>query len=430
MKDEIKKAKLGELIPDAQNANQGTARGDWALEQSIEKAGLGRSILIDKDGHIIAGNKTCGKAQELGFKDVLIIPTDGRTLIAVQRTDLSIDSPEGRELAIADNRTSELNLSWDPTELLALQDDDKIKLNDWWTQEEIDELLGASEQLPTEDPDDAQTVADAAASDDYVPRVQEGEIWKLGRHYIACADSTDEASIRLLMDAAGVKAIDMFFSDPPYGVSYAEKNVALNKSDGGDRVETDIENDNQSPEDCYANLWKPCFLAAHSVAKAGCSYYICAPQGGAQMMMMMMALRDSGWLVKHELIWVKNNHVLGRADYHYRHEPIIYGWKEGAGHYFIESRSEFSTWHFDKPHESKLHPTMKPVELVKYAISNSSKSGEVVLDTFLGSGTTLIASEEAGRHCLGLELSPHYCSIICDRWEKLTGQQAKKVGNI
>lgn len=135
-------AKLEDLTPDDQNANQGTERGNWALTQSLERAGLGRSILIDKDGRIIAGNKTHAKAGELGFEDVLIVPTDGKTLVAVQRTDISLDSPEGRELAIADNRASELNLSWDAAELMQLQEDGQIILSDWWTGDELDVLAG------------------------------------------------------------------------------------------------------------------------------------------------------------------------------------------------------------------------------------------------------------------------------------------------
>jgi hypothetical protein len=139
---QIREAKISELIPDDRNANQGTERGNWALTQSIERQGLGRSILLDKDGRIIAGNKTHAKAGELGLDNVLIVPTDGKTLVAVQRTDISLDSPEGRELAIADNRAGELNLSWDYSQLLDMHDDDEINLNDWWTGDELDKLGG------------------------------------------------------------------------------------------------------------------------------------------------------------------------------------------------------------------------------------------------------------------------------------------------
>jgi hypothetical protein len=142
---QIREAKIADLIPDDHNANQGTERGNWALTQSIERQGLGRSILLDKDGRIIAGNKTHAKAGELGMENVLIVPTDGKTLVAVQRTDISLDSPEGRELAIADNRAGELNLSWDYSELLDLHDKDEINLNDWWNGEEIDAMAGAAD---------------------------------------------------------------------------------------------------------------------------------------------------------------------------------------------------------------------------------------------------------------------------------------------
>jgi hypothetical protein len=151
---QIREAKIADLIPDDHNANQGTERGNWALTQSIERQGLGRSILLDKDGRIIAGNKTHAKAGELGMENVLIVPTDGKTLVAVQRTDISLDSPEGRELAIADNRAGELNLSWDYSELLDLHDKDEINLNDWWTGEEIDAGMGKTPDFQPVDEDD------------------------------------------------------------------------------------------------------------------------------------------------------------------------------------------------------------------------------------------------------------------------------------
>ena len=148
------------------------------------------------------------------------------------------------------------------------------------------------------------------------------------------------------------------------------------------------------------------------------------------MMMMMMMLQKAGWLLKHSLIWVKNNHVLGGADYHYKHEPALYGWKPGAGHYFIDSRSETSVWEFDKPLVNDLHPTMKPVKMIAYAIENSSRKGELVFDAFLGSGTTLIAAEQSDRICYGCELSEKYCDVILQRWENLTGQTAVLEQNI
>jgi hypothetical protein len=150
-KPQIRKAKIADLIPDDHNANQGTERGNWALTQSIETYGAGRSVLLDRHGKVIAGNKTSAKFGELGLEDVLIVQTDGKTLVAVQRTDITLDSPEGRGLAIADNRAGELNLNWDFSELLDLHDADQINLNDWWTGEEIDAGMAGNEDASEED---------------------------------------------------------------------------------------------------------------------------------------------------------------------------------------------------------------------------------------------------------------------------------------
>jgi len=157
--------------------------------------------------------------------------------------------------------------------------------------------------------------------------------------------------------------------------------------------------------------------------KPGAPFYIFAPQGGEQMMMMMMMMK-AGLPVRHELIWVKNNHVLGRADYHYKHEPVLYGWKEGAGHPWFGDRNKFSIWNVNKPMSSKLHPTMKPVELCEIPIMNSSKGSDIVLDLFGGSGTTIIACEKTGRISYIMELDPKYCDVIVKRWQEFTGKEA------
>jgi len=144
-------------------------------------------------------------------------------------------------------------------------------------------------------------------------------------------------------------------------------------------------------------------------------------------MMMMMMLGQAGWLVKHELIWVKNNHVLGRADYQYKHEPIIYGWKPGAAHYFVDSRSEMSVWEIDKPQKSDMHPTTKPLELVERAMRNSSRQDDVVIDFFLGSGTTLLAAERLGRKGRFVELAPGYTAVALHRWANATGKPPRLI---
>ncbi len=260
--------------------------------------------------------------------------------------------------------------------------------------------------------------------DEVEPRVKRGEVWKLGRHYLYCGDSTDEEKIKEFL---GDRVIDLLITDPPYGVSYADKNKRLNAISSGNHIQTPIENDHLTPETIADELWLPVFKVMYAIAKPGCPYYVFSPQGGELMMMMMMMLQKAGWLLKHSLIWVKNNHVLGGADYHYKHEPALYGWKPGAGHYFIDSRSETSVWEFDKPLVNDLHPTMKPVKLIAYAMENSSRGKEIVFDAFLGSGTTLIAAEQCDRTCYGVELSENYCDVTIERWENLTGGKAELV---
>lgn len=209
-----------------------------------------------------------------------------------------------------------------------------------------------------------------------------------------CGDSTDLACVERLM--GGDKA-DMVFTDPPYGVSYADNN----------------------------EFWFTVLSNVHIATSNQASYYICSPQGGDLMMMMMSIIR-AGWQLKHMLIWVKNNHVLGRCDYNYKHEPILYGWKEDGTHEFVGGgRCKTSVWDFNKPLKNDLHPTMKPIELCEEAILNSSRQGQITLDPFLGSGSTLIAAEKTSRKCYGMEIDPHYCDVILTRWEKFTGKTAE-----
>lgn len=254
-------------------------------------------------------------------------------------------------------------------------------------------------------------------------RVKVGDVWQLGNHRLMCGDATNVEHVERLMDG---NVADLVFTDPPYNVDYAEKNKFLNGADRGNRVQTDITNDNmESDEDARASLWEPAFKNMAHVADEYCSIYVTMPQGGAHMMMMMMAAAAS-WQVKHELVWVKNNHVLGRTDYYYKHEPILFGWKDKHRFY---GNGEFnkSVWEIDKPQKSDLHPTMKPVRLVVNAIMNSTKLGDIVLDVFGGSGTTIIACEQTERRCRMMELTPEYCDVIIDRWEKLTGKRAVMV---
>jgi DNA modification methylase len=184
------------------------------------------------------------------------------------------------------------------------------------------------------------------------------------------------------------------------------------------------------PSEIGEKLWIPMLKSTYAIAKPGCAYYVFCASGGELLAPMLASLDVTGWNLRHCLVWVKNSMVFGRSDYHYRHEPCLYGWKPGAAHYFTESRSETSVMEFDKPLKNDLHPTMKPVKLIAYIIGNSSRHGELVFDAFLGSGTTLIAAEQSDRICYGCELSPNYCDVILTRWENLTGKTAVFESNI
>lgn len=263
---------------------------------------------------------------------------------------------------------------------------------------------------------------------DDVPEVPEsfvkpGEIWQLGNHRLMCGDSTKREDVERLM--AGEKA-ELLLTDPPYGVSYIEKNAAVHGGIVKNNIGKKIENDTGSVEEMGA-LWSSLFSHADHFSNTA-SYYVFSPQGGELMMMMMMqAIHQSKWQLKHSLIWQKQNFVFGRCDYHYQHEPVLYGWKKKGTHNWYADRSQSSLLQFDKPHKSNLHPTTKPIDILEYLISNSSKKLDLVVDLFLGSGSTLIACEKTNRRCFGMEIDPHYCSVAITRWQDLTGKIAHRV---
>ena len=307
--------------------------------------------------------------------------------------------------------------SWD-YDMLANEWDD-LPLGEWgvpaWSTEEV-ELESVSAKDVQED--------DFDESKDHIEvRCKRGDVWQLGDHRLMCGDSVDLEDVKRLM--GGVEA-DMVFTDPPYGVSYTEKNEFLNSLGKPMAFPKAIENDSKPPQEMY-DFWVQAFKNIYAVTKERMAYYITAPQGG-DLLLLLQAVRDSGFMLKHQLIWNKNNHVLGRCDYNYKHEPIIYGWKIGGTHSFVGgSKFKTSVWDIDKPLKNDLHPTMKPIELVAATLQDNSQEGMVVLDLFGGSGTTLIAAEETNRKAYLMEYDEHYCDVIIARWEKFTGKQATKI---
>lgn len=402
---------IDQLKFDDKNFNKHTEYGMSLLEKSLRENGAGRSILVDKDDNIIAGNGIVEAAINAGISKTRIVEVTGDELVVVKRTDLELDSKKGREMAFADNATAAADLAWDEEKLEEAAEKWDLVPEDWGL--ELPEAADGNGGGASEDEFDESEVTEAVC--------KRGDVWKLGEHRLMCGDSTSEEDFSKLM---GEERADMVFTDPPYNVEIVGGSHALPKTNRGGRR---IMNDKwDSDEQAGQELWLPAFTRLRESSKDQCAIYVTMPQGGTHMMMMMM-MAQAGWQVKHEIIWRKNSLVLGRQDYNYQHEPICYGWNKT--HKFV-GRGKFaktSVWDIDRPTKSKEHPTMKPVELVAECMLDNSDEGDIVLDAFGGSGTTIIAAEQLNRKCRMMELDPHYCDVIIARWEKLTGQKAERI---
>lgn len=426
---------INQLAQDQHNFNKGTKAGAKMMKRSLEQLGAGRSILIDKDGNIIAGNKTQQAAIEAGIKKVRVVESDGTELVAVKRTDVALDSKEGRELALLDNLTTQINLEWDKAELQSISDEVGMCIEDWGVQ--LSDLPGAMPEQEVKEDDFDETK-------DSVPTVcQPGDLWQLGDHRLLCGDSTKAEDIQRLMQG---ETAHLWLTDPPY-------NVAVKNSQG-----MTIANDNMASAE-FRRFLDDAFRAANTVLADGTPFYIWF--ASKEHINFEQALNAIGLRVRQELIWNKNSFIIGRAHYQWKHEPCLYGWKGQSCRYFIDARNRASVIqeteeiNIDKmkkeemrdllrqilddhripttvineakPQKDEDHPTMKPVRLFGYQVTNSSRAGEIVLDTFGGSGTTVIACEQLNRKARLVELDPHYCDVIIARWEKLTGQKAVKL---
>ena len=370
------------------------------VKESIRQFGFKGPIVIDSNRVIVCGNTRLLAAKSLGMTEVPCILADDLT------------EEQVKAFRLADNKVGEF-AEWDldllGDELDAIADASDIDMGDFGF-----DLSGDDEE---------KEIVEDEVPEEVEPVCQRGEIWKLGEHRLMCGDSTLSDDVAKLMDG---ELADVVFTDPPYGVSYADKNEFLNSLGTGHRLTKRIENDSHKPEEMYG-FWCKAFKNLYDFSKDCMAYYVTAPQGG-DLLLLLQSLRDSGFMLKHQLIWNKNNHVLGRCDYNYKHEPIIYGWKIDKTHHFYgKSKFKTSVWDIPKPLKSDLHPTMKPVELVTSCLLDASEKGQVVLDLFGGSGTTIIAAEETERHARLMEFDPHYCDVIIARWEQLTGQKAVKV---
>lgn len=264
-------------------------------------------------------------------------------------------------------------------------------------------------------PDEVQEVEVSADKAEELRRkwsTELGQVWRIGAHGMLCGDCRDEPEVGRLWADGGPK-IRMVWTDPPYGVSYASKNKFLNKTDRGNRIQKEIANDSLTPEQTEA-LFADALLAAVPQCEAGAALYATVP-GGPLYGRFVAGLERAGFSFRAGLVWVKNQFVIGMSDYHYRHEPILYGWLDNGAHYWNGDRSHDSVFEVDKPRVSDMHSTSKPVELVAKMILNSSRPGELVYDPFCGSGSTIVAAHQLGRIGYGCEIDPCYVAVALER---------------
>jgi len=383
------------LIPYSRNPR----KNDHAVDQmagAIRDFGFRIPIIAKSTGEICDGHLRYKAALRLGLEKVPVILADDLTETQI------------KAFRILANRSATW-AEWDEDllrlELEELQLDDFDLALTGFDDDEIAELL-AGEETTTE----GNTDEDAAPEVPVIPVSKPGDVWIMGKHRLLCGDSTDAASFALLM--AGEKAT-MVFTDPPYNVDYA--NSAKDKMRGTNRP---ILNDN------LGDGFQDFLLAAFKPTMAHCSGAIYVAMSSSELDTLQAAFRAAGGKWSTFIIWAKNTFTLGRSDYQRQYEPILYGWPEGATRHWCGDRDQGDVWHFNKPRVNDLHPTMKPVELVERAIRNSSRPGDVVLDPFGGSGTTLIAAEKSGRQARLIELDPKYVDVIVRRWQEYAGAQA------
>ena len=388
---------INSLKSDHKNARRRTDRSSELIKESLQRYGAARSIVIDEDNRILAGNGTIEGAKAAGIKNVRIIETEGDEIIAVRRTGLSEDQKVG--LALADNRTSDLS-EWDQEMLHRLSEEHDIE--PWFNQEDLDELLNVTEL----DPEGGNTDPDEVPETPTDPITKPGDLWILGNHRLLCGDSTNAQHMERLMDG---KQADLWLTDPPYNVNY----------EGGTGLK--IQNDNMADSD-FRQFLRDVYATAATALRPGAAFYIW--HADSEGYNFRGAAHDIGWQIRQCLIWVKSSLVMGRQDYQWKHEPCLYGWVEGASHFWNSDRKQTTVLEFDKPKKNGEHPTMKPVELFQYQLNNSTKQGDIVLDSFGGSGTTMIAAERIHRKARLMELDPAYCDVIVKRWEDFTGKTA------
>jgi site-specific DNA-methyltransferase (adenine-specific) len=372
-----------QIKPYSKNAKKHPKKQIEQVANSIKEFGMNQPIVVDKQGVIIVGHGRYEALQLLGWE---VKPE------WIKVVDLTEEQANAYRLA-----------------------DNKLNESEWDMSLVIEELKGLSPEMLNLTGFDTDLIIEPDEKDDEVPEPPEepksklGDLYELGGHRVLCGDSTDLEAISAL---TGDIKVDMVFIDPPYNVDYEGSNGLK------------IENDNKSNEDFYQFLLEAYSSCALSM-KLGAAIYVC--HADLEGLNFRKAFVDAGFELRSCIIWNKNAMVMGRADYQWKHEPILYGWRAGGTHVWHGDRKQTTVWDMQKPSKNGEHPTMKPIELIEKALFNSSKQGDIVMDIFLGSGSTLIASEKTGRICYGMELDPKYTDVIVQRYVDYTGNENIKL---
>lgn len=390
--DKVEQWSIDRLIPYANNARTHSADQVAQIAASIKEWGWTTPVLVDETGSIIAGHGRTLAARLLKMTEIPVMVADGWS------------DAKKRAYIIADNKLA-MNAGWD-NEMLALELGEIGELGfdldlTGFSADEIAALM--PEEIPPglTDPDDAPAVQETSIT-------VTGDVWIMGKHRLLCGDSTSVTDLEKLTNG---QLVDMWLTDPPYNVAY----------EGGTKEKLTIKNDEMGDEQ-FRQFLRDSYVSADTVMKPGAVFYIW--HADLEGYNFRGAAKDAGWTVRQCLIWKKSSLVMGRQDYHWKHEPCLYGWKEGAGHLWATDRKQTTILEFDKPSRNGEHPTMKPVALFEYQLLNNTKGGDIVLDSFGGSGTTLIAAEKNGRVARIMELDPKYCDVIIKRWQEFTGKIA------
>ena len=388
MTKEMKMVKVSDLVPYVNNARTHSPEQISKLRSSLREFGFVNPVIIDKDNNVIAGHGRLIAAKEEGIEEVPCVLADYLT------------EAQKKAYIIADNRFAQ-DAGWDEellrVEIEELEGMDFDPLLTGFDESEIADLFSGSNDSEAEDDDFDLTAALEKAS-----FVERGDIWTVGRHRLMCGDATSEEDVDSLMDG---KRANLILTDPPYGVSF--------KSSSG----LTIKNDSMGNEEFYKFLYDAFARMRDHTEKGGSAYVFHADTEGLNF---RKAFIDAGFHLSGVCIWAKNSLVLGRSDYQWQHEPVLYGFLQDGKHKWYAGRKQTTVWNFDKPKRSADHPTSKPLDLLGYPIGNSTQENAIVLDTFGGSGSTMMACEQMGRVCYMMELDEKYASVILRRYAEDT----------